>query len=437
MTLYELTDPNAVLQAVAECDRLGRDRFLSTYGFHRARDYFLMVNGLPYDSKAIVGVAHGYQFPSRGPLKSNQFSGGLATVKRKLDQLGFEVRMPSVSELAAEDTSWWRGSSTERFWIEIRRVREGLGRELRCPFEDTNGHRNGWWDLLDEVRPGDCVYHWNADQGRFVGRSIVATTREVDGQTGERVVRLRDFLSLTVDIGLEQIRALTQELEAVRDVLVQQYPDATLYLPFQFRHDGLRLMSNYFTKLPLAMQQELFGADGLGESDLPDPPQEDGPPIVADADRPGRPGGFLRPFKPRADTDYVTNVSGGAFRRGRTHETLVNDFAEWLAGEGLLAASNAAIDLGLQHPPVIIEAKVIRPGRWAAAIREAIGQLYEYRYFQVVAPQSGLLFLGSTDIPRKWLDYLDRDRQIGAAWRSSGGEFLFTDRARKMLGIIP
>ena len=437
MTLSELTDPSAVLQAVAECDRLGRDRFLSTYGFHRARDYLLIVNGHEYDSKAIVGVAYGYQFPSRGPLKSSEFSGGLATVKRKLDQLGFEVRVPSIPEIEAEGTYWWRGSTTERFWIEIRRVPEGFGRELRCPFEDTNGNRNGWWDLLDEVRPGDRIYHWNADQGRFVGRSIAATAREIDGHTGERIVLLRDFLPLTVDIGLDQIRALTQELEAVRDALAQQYPDATLYLPFQFRHDGLRLMSNYFTKLPLAMQQELFGADGLGESDLPDPPQADGPPVVADDERQGRPGGFLRPFKPRADTDYITHVSGGAFRRGRTHETLVNGFAEWLATKGLLAASNAAIDLGLEHPPVIIEAKVIRPGRWAAAIREAIGQLYEYRYFQVVAPQSSLLFLASTDIPRKWLDYLDEDRQIGAAWRNSRGEFLFTDRARKMLGVSP
>lgn len=434
MTLYELTDPNAVLQAVAECDRLGRDRFLSVHGFHRARDYLLVVNGREYDSKAIVGVAHGYQFPSRGPLKSSEFSGGIATVKRKLDQLGFEVRVPSIPGIQAEGTYWWRDSSAERFWIEIRRVREGLGQELRCPFEDTNGHRNGWWDLLDEVSPGNCIYHWNADEGRFVGRSIAAAAREVDGQTGERIVRLRDFLPLTADVGLEQIRALTQELEAVRDALAGLHPDATLYLPFQFRHDGLRLMSNYFTKLPLAMQRALFGADGLGEGGLPDPPQADGLPIVADEDHHGRPGGFLSPFKPRADTDYIAHVSGGAFRRGRTHETLVNDFAEWLAAKGLLAASNAAIDLGLEHPPVIIEAKVIRPGRWASAIREALGQLYEYRYFQVVSPQSGLLFLASTDIPRRWLDYLDHDRQIGAAWRSSGG-FLLNGRATRMLGV--
>jgi hypothetical protein len=130
----------------------------------------------------------------------------------------------------------------------------------------------------------------------------------------------------------------------------------------------------------------------------------------------------------------VTNVAGGPARRGRTHETLVNDFAEWLAARDLVVGSNAAIDLGLEHPPVIIEAKVIRAGRWAHAIREAIGQLYEYRYFQVVSPESSLLFLASTPIPARWLDYLDHDRRIGAAWRRDGG-FELTTRAGRVLGI--
>ena len=143
--------------------------------------------------------------------------------------------------------------------------------------------------------------------------------------------------------------------------------------------------------------------------------------------------GFLRPFKPGADADYITHVLGGLYRHGRTHETLVNDFADWLAARGLTVASNAAIDLVLEQPPVIIEAKVIRAARWAQAIREAVGQLYEYRYFQVVAPESSLLFLASAEIPRMWLDYLDKDRKIGAAWRTTG--FQLSDRALTSLGL--
>ena len=46
-----------ILQAVAEYDQLGPDRFLEKYGFGAARSYWLVVDGKTYDSKAIVGAA--------------------------------------------------------------------------------------------------------------------------------------------------------------------------------------------------------------------------------------------------------------------------------------------------------------------------------------------------------------------------------------------
>jgi hypothetical protein len=89
----DITSRSAILEAVREYDALGRDRFLEKYGFRPARSYFLVVEGRDYDSKAIVGVAHGYQFPAAGPLRPEDFSGGQSTVKRKLDGLGFDVRV--------------------------------------------------------------------------------------------------------------------------------------------------------------------------------------------------------------------------------------------------------------------------------------------------------------------------------------------------------
>ena len=83
---------SAVLSAVAEYDELGQDAFLSKYGFHPARSYFLIRNGKTYDSKAIVGVAHGY-LPGQQPLSARQFSGGEATVGLLLRRLGFNVRV--------------------------------------------------------------------------------------------------------------------------------------------------------------------------------------------------------------------------------------------------------------------------------------------------------------------------------------------------------
>jgi 5-methylcytosine-specific restriction protein A len=91
MALSDLTDPTAVDQAVAEFDRLGRDAFLTKHGFKNARQYFLVRGGRRYDSKAIAGVAHGYQFPDQGALRAADFSGGEATVARVLGNLGFRV----------------------------------------------------------------------------------------------------------------------------------------------------------------------------------------------------------------------------------------------------------------------------------------------------------------------------------------------------------
>jgi len=66
-----------VLKAIAECDALGRDRFLERYHFRRAFTYTLIYEGKEYDSKAIFGVAHGYQFPGQGRLNQGEFYGGI------------------------------------------------------------------------------------------------------------------------------------------------------------------------------------------------------------------------------------------------------------------------------------------------------------------------------------------------------------------------
>jgi hypothetical protein len=81
-------------------------------------------------------------------------------------------------------------------------------------------------------------------------------------------------------------------------------------------------------------------------------------------------------------------------------------------------------------------AKIVRAGKWTTAIHEAVGLLYGYRYFQVVPSESQLVFLASAEIPQRWLDYLDVDRQIGAAWWTPGG-FQTAPRARAALAVEP
>lgn len=90
----------AVLAALDEFQRLGRHEFLARYGFGEAKDYFVThpVTGLACDSKAVVGAAYGFQFPSEGALKPRDFSGGAATVVQVLRSLGFEISKQPVVE---------------------------------------------------------------------------------------------------------------------------------------------------------------------------------------------------------------------------------------------------------------------------------------------------------------------------------------------------
>jgi hypothetical protein len=103
VSLSDLTDRDAVLRAIAEYDELGSNAFLEKYGFGRARTFWLKHDGNRYDSKAITGAAFGYQFPDRGPLRPNEFSGGERTVQPLLEALGFEFEV----EAAPKEISQW------------------------------------------------------------------------------------------------------------------------------------------------------------------------------------------------------------------------------------------------------------------------------------------------------------------------------------------
>jgi putative restriction endonuclease len=118
VSLAELTDRDAVLRAMEEFDRLGPDQFRSTYGFKPAHIYVLRHDGKHYDSKAIAGVAHGIQLGR--PLPASTFSGGEATVARKLRSLGFEVirraehQAPPPNDRVAQERA-----RREAMWVRL------------------------------------------------------------------------------------------------------------------------------------------------------------------------------------------------------------------------------------------------------------------------------------------------------------------------------
>jgi hypothetical protein len=81
---------DSVLAAISECDRAGRRGFLAWHGYGPSTGYDLVYRGRKYPSKAIAGVAHGYEHGSH-PLLSTEFSGGAEHTARALVHLGFAV----------------------------------------------------------------------------------------------------------------------------------------------------------------------------------------------------------------------------------------------------------------------------------------------------------------------------------------------------------
>jgi 5-methylcytosine-specific restriction protein A len=115
MALGDLSSKAAVDKAIREFDSMGRDRFLAKYGFGPAHTYFLVHAGNHYDSKALVGAAHGFQFGK--PLRSQDFSGGQATVRPKLESLGYTVvaqKITKSSSALPEEVppELWEGAKT-------------------------------------------------------------------------------------------------------------------------------------------------------------------------------------------------------------------------------------------------------------------------------------------------------------------------------------
>lgn len=78
----------AVLKALGEFDRAGRDGFLEHHGFDRAERYYVQYDGRLYDAKAILNVAHHHE---HGALPDPVISGGRAHSNRLLAALGFAI----------------------------------------------------------------------------------------------------------------------------------------------------------------------------------------------------------------------------------------------------------------------------------------------------------------------------------------------------------
>ena len=94
--LKNLSDRNAVLNAIEEWNEIGETKFLKKYRHRQSTGYDLVYEGRHYPPKAIAGAAYYYQFG----VRIRRFFGGDET-NNKLTELGFTI-VPKENEGQSE-----------------------------------------------------------------------------------------------------------------------------------------------------------------------------------------------------------------------------------------------------------------------------------------------------------------------------------------------
>ena len=164
----KVTSKEAVLKAIAECDQIGTENFREKYGFRESRKYPLEHNGTFYDSKAILAVAHSYQYPDIGPLtpQTPGFSGGEKHAVRELEDLGFNFEKSNIRNIS--------------YWLLM--VTENPAMPLKRPYKDEVFSSYEWDTTVNnasKLKVGDVGVFWDKDQ--LLGISVIQEIFEEEG----------------------------------------------------------------------------------------------------------------------------------------------------------------------------------------------------------------------------------------------------------------
>ncbi|ARF56136.1 MrcB family domain-containing protein [Streptomyces gilvosporeus] len=131
-------------------------------------------------------------------------------------------------------------------------------------------------------------------------------------------------------------------------------------------------------------------------------------------------------FRPKTGGDYVVQIAEREEQRKQAHEGLIQRFGPYILGRGFTPVTDRVHprDLILQADGAewLVEAKAVKKGNTTQAVREAVGQLLEYRYFlytQKNEPTPHLLGLFSEDIG-VYATYLEH-HGMGAVWCTPEG----------------
>lgn len=176
-TLSGLTRRQAVIDAMGEFRRLGRDAFIEEYStpearFLRSREYFVLHEGVAYDSKPLVAAAYGHQHGREHALHSNDFSGG-PSVMAAMHRLDFNLVR-------------WTSPRLEVGKIYTRD-------DLRAAFEITDATLNtgvfqpseqdSIWLFVTREKPADRTQYVNSFEG-----DLLHWQGQTAGRTDQKII---------------------------------------------------------------------------------------------------------------------------------------------------------------------------------------------------------------------------------------------------------
>jgi len=269
---------------------------------------------------------------------------------------------------------------------------------LQCPQADERGEFYWSYALIREIWSGDIVFHYSTATKAIVGASVAGAPLEERptlwaphgtvgrAKSGTRTPRpgwwlpLYNYTIAKTPLTLQRLQSPAEQ-EWIRQWVKDKRTVGRLALPLQMYPGRIRGAQGYLTKMPsdfVRRWQPLSALlEGLSatQEKLSTAADTYVPPAISDT-------WTAAEFKPKNDSDYVAVIKSAIQHRSRAHEKLVREAGELLAKAGATVSTPHPRDLFLSAPvALIVEAKVLGSRHPGFAIREALGQLWEYRYF--------------------------------------------------------
>jgi 5-methylcytosine-specific restriction enzyme A len=212
VSLADLTH-QSVEAALVEAASIGRAEFLKRYGFRPARRYFVEWNGARYDSKSIAGAAHGH-LQGMVPLTADDFSGGEATVARRLRELGFDLpeggeRNPSWTRdeliLALDLYLRFKGNPPGKSSAEIIGLSALLNSLSASRADGRSDFRNpnGVYMKLMNFRRFDPVYQAQGKSGLVRGNKLEDVVWKEFASDTQRLARTAEAIRANLDVSAD------------------------------------------------------------------------------------------------------------------------------------------------------------------------------------------------------------------------------------------